>query len=527
MGLGRPADRVQGSSTCKGMNLPGGKKAAVEGCPGVRPGKDPPLRHTLIGRRLRLVSGEAAEGARMSNLLRHLPRMDALLSTGAMVRLQAAFSRDEVADALRTALQEVREAVQAGRMDRLPDFESADFASRLAAGIETSRRPNLVAAVNATGIIIHTNLGRARLAPEAMAAVQAAGAHASNLELDLATGRRGSRYTHVEELICQLTGAEAALVVNNCAAAVLLSLMATAQGRKVIASRGELIEIGGSFRLPDVIAQSGATLKEVGATNKTRASDYAAAIDADTAVLLKSHTSNYQIVGFTHAPLREDLAVLARETGTIFMEDLGSGVLVDLAPYGLPEEPLVSDVLKSGVDVVMFSGDKLLGGPQCGIIAGRADIIFSLRKHPLCRAVRIDKLSLAALEATLRLYRAPNDPFRKVPVLRAIAQSREEIEARAHRLAGSLAAAGISDVKVMPGRARVGGGSLPQQTLESYVVTLTVAPLSPDALAAALRAARPPVIGMIRDDRFVMDIRTLTEEDLPDIVAAFGGLAPR
>lgn len=360
-----------------------------------------------------------------------------------------------------------------------------------------------------------------------MAAVQAAGAHASNLELDLATGRRGSRYAHVEGLICELTGAEAALVVNNCAAAVLLSLMAIAQGRKVIASRGELIEIGGSFRLPDVIQQSGATLKEVGATNKTRASDYAQAIDAETAVLLKSHTSNYQIVGFTYAPQREELASLARETGTILMEDLGSGVLVDLSPYGLHDEPLVSDVLKSGVDVVMFSGDKLLGGPQCGIIAGRADIIFSLKKHPLCRALRIDKLSLAALEATLRLYRAPHDPFHKVPVLRAISQPVEEIEARADRLAGALAAAGITDVMSIPSRAYVGGGSLPQQTLESYAVAVTVPSHSPDALAAALRAARPPVIGMIREDRFVMDVRTLIDEDLPGIVEAFRQVVPQ
>ncbi len=463
----------------------------------------------------------------MGNLLRHLPQLDALLGTAAMVSLLERYSREEVADALRAALQDVREAVQAGRMDSLPGFGSAAFVSGVVAGIEARRKPNLVAAINATGIIIHTNLGRARLAPEAMAAVQAAGAHASNLELDLATGRRGSRYTHVEGLICELTGAEAALVVNNCAAAVLLSLMAIAQGRKVIASRGELIEIGGSFRLPDVIQQSGATLKEVGATNKTRASDYAQAIDAETAVLLKSHTSNYQIVGFTHAPQREELASLARETGTILMEDLGSGVLVDLSPYGLHDEPLVSDVLKSGVDVVMFSGDKLLGGPQCGIIAGRADIIFSLKKHPLCRALRIDKLSLAALEATLRLYRAPHDPFHKVPVLRAISQPVEEIEARADRLAGALAAAGITDVMSIPSRAYVGGGSLPQQTLESYAVAVTVPSHSPDALAAALRAARPPVIGMIREDRFVMDVRTLIDEDLPGIVEAFRQVVPQ
>jgi L-seryl-tRNA(Ser) seleniumtransferase len=396
----------------------------------------------------------------MSQLLRSLPQVDALLGTAGMAGLIETFSRRETAHALRAALQELRGVIQAGQVTSLPDFGSDAFVARLAEDIEARRRPNLVPAINTTGIIIHTNLGRARLAPEALAAVQAAGAHASNLELDLATGRRGSRYAHVERLICELTGADAALVVNNCAAAVLLSLMATAQGRKVIASRGELIEIGGAFRLPDVIEQSGAVLKEVGTTNKTRASDYEQAIDADTAVLLKSHTSNYQIVGFTDAPRREELAGLARASGTILMEDLGSGVLVDLSPYGLNNEPVVSDVLKSGVDVVMFSGDKLLGGPQCGIIAGRVDIILSLKKHPLCRAVRIDKLSLAALEATLRLYRAPHDPFQCVPVLRTISQTVDEVQARARTLGAALAAAGFADVECIPSTAYVGGGAV-------------------------------------------------------------------
>lgn len=463
----------------------------------------------------------------MGNLLRQLPQLNALLGSAGMARLLETYSREEVADVLRAALQEMRDAVLAGHLSSLPDFYGEDFTGGIAAALKASRRSNLVAAINATGIIIHTNLGRARLAPEAMAAVQLAGVNASNLELDLSTGRRGSRYAHVEQLICDLTGAEAAMVVNNCAAAVLLSLMATAQGRKVIASRGELIEIGGSFRLPDVIQQSGATLKEVGATNKTRVSDYEQAIDADTAVLLKSHTSNFQIVGFTQAPQREDLAALARETGIILMEDLGSGVLVDLSPYGLKDEPVVSDVLKSGVDVVMFSGDKLLGGPQCGIIAGREDIILGLRKHPLCRALRIDKLSLAALEATLRLYRAPNNPFLKVPVLRAISQPLQEVEERANRLAATLAAAGIADVMTISSKSYVGGGSLPQQTLESCAVSVTVPSFSPDALAAGLRAVRPPVIGLIREDRFVMDARTLTDEDVPEVVEAFCQLAAR
>ena len=313
--------------------------------------------------------------------------------------------------------------------------------------------------------------------------------------------------------------------MNNCAAAVVLALMGTAAGRKVIASRGELIEIGGSFRLPDVIAQSGAELKEVGATNKTRLSDYADAVDGDTAVLLKSHTSNFRIVGFTSAPSRNDLAQLAAERDLILMEDLGSGVLIDLAPFGLRDEPVVADILKAGVDLVMFSGDKLLGGPQAGIIAGRADIIAGLRKHPLLRALRIDKLSLAALEATLRLYLPPHDPLARVPVLRALSQPLAEVEARAQRLAGSLAAVKGLDVEVMASAAYVGGGSLPQQDLDSFSVVVACAALSTESLADRLRGGMVPIVGRIHQGKLWLDMRTVTDDELPDIVAALGAIA--
>lgn len=457
----------------------------------------------------------------MEHLLRQFPQVQALLETPHISALLQTYTRPEVTGALRSTLQSLRITVQSRQTDCLPDFKSETFATSLASHIEAQRQPNMRSVMNATGIIIHTNLGRARLAPEALAAMHAVGAGYSNLELDLQSGKRGSRYAHVEGLICDLTGAEAALVVNNCAAAVLLSLMATAQGKKVIASRGELIEIGGSFRLPDVIEQSGAILKEVGATNKTRASDYERAIDGETAVLLKSHTSNFRIVGFTTAPKREELASLARKSNTILMEDLGSGVLIDLSAYGLHDEPVVSDILKSGVDLVMFSGDKLLGGPQAGIIAGRSDIVDRLKSHPLCRALRIDKLSLAALEATLRLYREPHDPFQSVPVLRAIAQTVGEVRARAERLASALIASGIDDVNVAKSVAYVGGGSVPQQDLESYSVSVSTPQKAVDALVAALRSAKSPIIGLIRDDRFVMDARTLTDEDLPVIMDAF------
>ena len=461
----------------------------------------------------------------MNSQLRHLPQIDTLLQQPHVASLVATYSHDEVRRALRETLDQLRRDIRGGGVVDLPNFASESFAQSLADRIKVARQPNLRPVINATGIIIHTNLGRARLAPEALQAMEQIGARPSNLEVNLDTGKRGSRYDHAEALICQLTGAEAALIVNNCAAAVVLALMGTAAGRKVIASRGELIEIGGSFRLPDVIAQSGAELKEVGATNKTRLSDYADAVDEDTAVLLKSHTSNFRIVGFTSAPSRNDLAQLAAKRDLILMEDLGSGVLIDLAPFGLRDEPVVADILKAGVDLVMFSGDKLLGGPQAGIIAGRADIIAGLRKHPLLRALRIDKLSLAALEATLRLYLPPHDPLARVPVLRALSQPSAEVEARARRLAGSLAAVKGVDAEVMASAAYVGGGSLPQQDLDSFSVVVASAPLPAETLADRLRDGVVPIVGRIHQGKLWLDMRTVTDNELPDIVAALGAIA--
>lgn len=457
----------------------------------------------------------------MAQTLKDLPQIQSLLSGSAIAELVAAYSHAEVVAALRKQLDHVRRAVLAGEQTAFPDFGSVEFAGHIAAEVEAARAPSLVPVINATGIIIHTNLGRARLAPQALEALTATGAAASNLELDLATGKRGSRHSHVEQLICDLTGAEAAVVVNNCAAAVLLSLMATAQGRSVVASRGELIEIGGAFRLPDVIAQSGATLREVGATNKTRVSDYADAIDSTTAVLLKSHTSNFKIIGFTSAPDRSDLARLARDEGVIMMEDLGSGVLIDLSPYGLGDEPVVAEILKAGVDLVMFSGDKLLGGPQAGIIAGRRDIIASLKSHPLMRAVRIDQLSLAALEATLRLYRAPHDPIRDVPVLAMVAEPAQKVEQRALHLAQSLREAGLESVGVQQTISYVGAGSLPQQDLVSFAVAVQIAGIAAEALTAKLRQNTPPVIGRIEREHTLLDLRTVRDDEVEIVVGAF------
>jgi len=459
-------------------------------------------------------------GVEMAGNLANLPQIEYLLTQPSIDEVVRRFSRLETVDALRKVVGKLRNELLADNDAELPDFSSLEFAAGVADTIEDVRAPSMKSVVNATGILIHTNLGRAPMAPEAVEAMQLAAAAPSNLEFDLKRGTRGSRHDHVEALICELTGAEAAVVVNNCAAAVLLSLMATSAGRTVVASRGELIEIGGSFRLPDVIVQSGATLREVGATNKTRLSDYEAAIDDNTAVLLKSHTSNFKIVGFTSSPDRRDLAQLAKDQNVILMEDLGSGVLIDLSPYGLVDEPVVCDILKAGVDLVMFSGDKLLGGPQAGIIAGRGDIIATLKSHPLMRAVRIDKLSLAGLEATLRLYRAPSDPISKIPVLQMLSEPIESVQKRAEDLADNLKGLGVKAITVQESVAFVGGGTLPEQDLESFAVSLCLPDLSSDALTALLRESETPVIGRIEREHVLLDMRTVRETELPMIVDA-------
>ena len=456
----------------------------------------------------------------MNELLRSLPQTSALLESEHARHLVERYSREEVLGIIREELQRIRDGLLRGAPAALPDFTGHEFFAGLGATIESRRRSSLRPVINATGIIVHTNLGRARLAPEALAAIQESGGSYSNLELDLETGERGSRHDHVEALIRELTGSEAALVVNNCAAAVLLCITALARNREVIASRGELIEIGGAFRLPDVIAQTGARLREVGTTNRTHLRDYEQAITADTALLLKSHTSNFRIVGFTTAPSRRQLADLANRHGVPLMEDLGSGVLVNLAPHGLPDEPVVGDVLGDGVDLVTFSGDKLLGGPQAGIIAGRRDIISELKKHPLLRALRVDKLSLAALEATLRLYLPPNDPTGRVPVLVSITESIGDVLARARSLAGELAGTPHLDIEISENMAYAGGGSLPQEGIASYAVSLSANGISTEFLAKRLRSGDPSVVGRISQDRLLLDMRTVHEGEVASIAIA-------
>jgi L-seryl-tRNA(Ser) seleniumtransferase len=378
--------------------------------------------------------------------------------------------------------------------------------------------------VNATGIIIHTNLGRSLLSDEAVARLQLICGGYNNLEYDLQRGERGSRYVHAEAILGELTGAEAALVVNNNAGAVFLALSTLARGREVVVSRGQLVEIGGAFRIPDVMSSSGALLREVGTTNRTHLKDYASAITDQTALLMKVHTSNYKIIGFTAEVALEDLVKLGRERGLPVMEDLGSGCFVNLAPFGLHGETTVQETVNTGADLVTFSGDKLLGGPQAGILVGRKDLIEQCRKNPITRALRVDKMSLAALEVTLRLYRDQHQALEKIPTLRMIATPAEKLKSRAEELARMIReidGSAAMRVEVQQGFSQVGGGSLPAQNLSSHVVAVRSEMYSPNAIEKHLRENDPPIIGRIESDSFIMDVRTVKDTELEFIRRAF------
>ncbi|WP_319404772.1 L-seryl-tRNA(Sec) selenium transferase [uncultured Desulfosarcina sp.] len=380
--------------------------------------------------------------------------------------------------------------------------------------------------VNATGVVVHTNLGRSLLSPAVMAHLTAISSRYSNLEFDLEAGRRGSRYSAVEDILCELSGARAAMVVNNNAAAVLLCLDTLATGREVIVSRGELVEIGGAFRIPEVMAKSGAILKEVGATNRTHPRDYENAIGEQTGLLLKAHTSNYSIVGFTAAVSLPDLVSIGRRHGIPVMEDLGSGTLVDLSKYGLTREPTVQESLAAGVDVVTFSGDKLLGGPQAGVILGGKPHIDRIKANPLTRALRIDKMTLAALEATLQLYRDEQQAVHQIPTLRMLTLPLTVIQGRAAELKSRLER--VSDarltVELLDFSSKAGGGSLPMLDLPSRCLGIAVDGISANAIERWMRNSHPPIIGRIENGRFIMDPRTLQEEELDIIEKAFADM---
>jgi L-seryl-tRNA(Ser) seleniumtransferase len=419
--------------------------------------------------------------------LRDLPSVDELART----------VDDPLAvDAARTVLARARETIGAGG-------SPGDLGAALRAELDAARAPRLRRVLNATGVIVHTNLGRAPLAWPALERVAEAARGYSNLEYDLAEGGRGSRQEHVAAALRRLTGAEAALVVNNNAAAVLLALAALAEGREVVVSRGELIEIGDGFRIPDVLARSGARLVEVGTTNRTRAADYERAVGPETGALLRVHQSNFRVVGFTEQPTVAELAAVARRHGLPLVDDLGSGVLV-----ALEGEPSARDSLAAGADLVCFSGDKLLGGPQAGIVVGRAELVERLRRHPLQRAVRADKLTLAALEGTLALYLDPARAAREVPVLRMLGEPAEAVRARAARLAEAVGG------EVEETVARVGGGALPLAEIPSYACAVE------EELAAPLRDGEPPVVGIVRDGRLLLDCRTLGDTEADEVAAA-------
>ncbi len=448
-----------------------------------------------------------------------LPAVERVLASAAGISLLESYAAAAVTEAVRGAVDDLRRLL--GRGESVPDdrFSPDAMATAARGALARTAAPRLRRVVNATGVVLHTNLGRATVAAEAIEAVVAAATGACTLEYDVATGQRGDRDALVEEHLKELTGAEAVTVVNNNAAALILVLNSLADAREAVVSRGELIEIGGSFRIPDIMAKSGARMVEVGTTNRTHARDYAGAIGPDTAMVLKVHTSNYRVVGFTAEVGLAELAGIASEHSNVsVVEDLGSGALVDLTAWGLPSEPVVRDRLAAGADIVTFSGDKLLGGPQCGIIAGRRDLVAAIRKNPLKRALRCDKMTLAALEATLSLYRFSPDLAGRLPVLRALSCPLDELRARAADAAGLLRAAlgeGYT-VEIVDSLSQAGSGSQPGVTIPSVALSVASPSHSADALARRFREASPPVIGRIERDRFLLDMRAL--ESASDVV---------
>jgi L-seryl-tRNA(Ser) seleniumtransferase len=446
---------------------------------------------------------------------RKIPKADRLLAAAADAGLVARLGHAPVMDEVRRELDRVREAVLAGSACPGED----EIAARVVGRLARSAKGSLRRVVNATGVVIHTNLGRAPLSEDAIAAMAEVAAGYSNLEYDLEAGERGDRYGHAAAALCRLTGAEDAVVVNNNASAVLLALAALGAARpaatpstptptaapEVIVSRGQLVEIGGGFRIPDVLRRSGAALVEVGTTNRTYARDYEEAIGERTRILLAVHRSNFRLAGFVHDAALEELVALARARGLWVVDDLGSGTLLDTARHGLGAEPTAQERVRAGADVVCFSGDKLLGGPQAGVLAGRREAIARVRRHPLLRALRVDKVTLAALGATLAHYER-GEALEKIPVWRAIAQPLPALEARAAAWRDALRGVAPS-AQVLPGRSAVGGGSLPEVTLPTRLLALS--PRDPDAFLAALRRADPPVIARIEEGRVALDPRTV------------------
>lgn len=451
--------------------------------------------------------------------LANLPSIDRLLQTEQVQEWLRSYPRPLVVEALRAGVDAERRRILAGE-----EGPSLDRILREAlSALEVRCRRSLRRCINATGVVIHTNLGRSLLPQSAIDAVVEVSQSHSTLEIDVETGERSSRHIHIEGLLKELTGAEASAVFNNNAAAVLLSITALAKGKEVIVSAGQLVEIGGSFRIPEVIESGGARLRIVGTTNRTRLSDYQKAIDEETGLLLLVHPSNYRLIGFTQSVPAEELVALGREYGIPVMEDLGSGLLVDLSAYGLSDEPVVNASLKAGVDIVTFSGDKLLGGPQAGIVLGRKDLVEQIKKHPMARAVRCDKMTLAALEATLRLYR-DGVALEAIPTLAALLKPPSEIEQLARTVAEKIPP-GYLSVELVEGYSQVGGGALPGENLPTFLLALKHQRISAGALAYRLRLNNPPIFARIQQDQVLLDFRTIKKEEIPEVQSALVALA--
>jgi L-seryl-tRNA(Ser) seleniumtransferase len=450
--------------------------------------------------------------------LSHIPNVDRILAEPEMVQLENLYPRGIILEAVRRGLDHLRQRIMTAQGPADLDesiFSFENLLPHFMEEIENQVNPKLKRVINATGVVIHTNLGRSLLHEGAIEHIARVSRHYSNLEFDLSQGKRGDRYSHVEEILCRLTGAEAAIVVNNNAAAVLLVLNTLAEGKEVIVSRGQLVEIGGAFRIPDVMNRSGAILKEIGTTNRTHLSDYERAIGEQSALILKVHTSNFRIVGFTADVELRELAELAHSHHLPIMEDLGSGCLIDLSKYGLDREPTAQEAIKEGADIVTFSGDKLMGGPQAGIILGKGEYIERIKVNPLNRALRIDKLTLAGLESTLLLYLDETRAVREIPTLRMLTYSHDDLRKRAQKLSRKIRARiprGLR-ITIRDDVSQVGGGAYPVQLLPTKVITLNPDHGSAHQLERRLREGKPPIIARVSKEEVLLDVRTIGDDE--------------
>ncbi len=452
-------------------------------------------------------------------LLRKLPKIDELLKEECVVKVLNDGKKALITDTLRETIEEFRNAIL---KDEIDDFSKEDIMKLFFTNLEKKKQPNLKKVVNATGIVIHTNLGRSILCKDAIYSVIMAAEHYNNLEYNLEEGKRGSRYSHIEKILREITGAEAALVVNNNAAAVMLVLNTLCEDKEAIVSRGQLVEIGGSFRVPEVMKFSRAKLVEVGTTNRTHLYDYESSINEDTGVILKVHTSNFKIMGFTEEVPLEDMIALGKEHSIPVIEDIGSGVLIDLSKYGFTYEPTVQDSIEKGVDVVTFSGDKLLGGPQAGIIVGKKEYIERIKKNQLTRALRIDKMTLAALEATLKCYLDEKEAVESIPTLNMILCDKAELKKKAQGLKRRLKVSPEHfNFTIAEDYSMVGGGSMPTEKIESYVLKVKSSKYSAKQIEEALRGNSIPIVTRVCNDEVIIDMRTLLQGDLEIIVDAF------